>query len=189
MNDNDFMELSKQILQQGSTLRIKAGGTSMLPSIKDRETLLIVPADESSVSVGDVVLRLNGNSMQVHRVVKKSKSKAHEKVLLTKGDGLLVFDLPARKGDILGKVIEVEKPYGIIKMGSNTWKPINYLIAMYSSVTGRICQKLNSIRERSSWKSIVVHFFGKVIHFSIFTGFILLVQPFLYLLKIKSRFC
>ncbi|HAP67285.1 MAG TPA: signal peptidase I [Nitrospinae bacterium] len=101
----DFSCLAETILKQGNSIRFKAKGLSMLPSIRNGDIVAVSPITDE-ITHGDIILyRSKENTPVVHRVIKKSEGGG----ILTKGDSSLNFDSPITNEQVLGKVIEVER--------------------------------------------------------------------------------
>ena len=101
----DFSCLAETILKQGNSIRFKAKGLSMLPSIRNGDIVAVSPITDE-ITHGDIILyRSKENTPVVHRVIKKSEGGG----ILTKGDSSLNFDSPITNEQVLGKVIKVER--------------------------------------------------------------------------------
>jgi signal peptidase I len=104
-----LLELSRDILEKGKSVRFQAKGWSMRPFIRDGDFIVVSPIENSSIKTGDVVFYLTTeNKVIVHRVIKKYKKKGRMTVLI-KGDASFG---PPEKMDIqnvLGKVIAIER--------------------------------------------------------------------------------
>jgi len=91
----------------------------MHPTIKERETITVVPVAPFDVKQGDILLYLVGRMVIAHRVVnierkksdvmtQSSKLSPHHLFLL-RGDASATCDDPVEANQILGKVVSVEK--------------------------------------------------------------------------------
>lgn len=81
-----LLELSRDILEKGKSVRFQAKGWSMRPFIRDGDFIVVSPIENSSIKTGDVVFYLTTeNKVIVHRVIKKYKKKGRMTVLI-KGD-------------------------------------------------------------------------------------------------------
>ena len=103
-NQIDLVDLAAEILSQGKKFRFKALGSSMVPFISDGDVLTVVPMDQKSVQVGDIVLfRSVKNSLRAHRVI-GIEARDVDVVFETRGDGALDTYEKIREGQILGIV-------------------------------------------------------------------------------------
>ena len=103
-----FLEVSRQLLAQGVSVRFRAGGASMQPAIADGDAVVFAPVSAGAVRPGDVVLYCRGLRSIAHRVVRISRAKPNVTALLLRGDATEACDPPVRPQDVLGRVIAVE---------------------------------------------------------------------------------
>ena len=106
---DDFGLLAAEYLAQGITIRFKAAGTSMHPSIQNGDLLSVIPPDKNSLKWGDIILyRIkNSNNLIAHRIIFIRK-KDSDKIIYTRGDALGGELEQINPENILGKVIKVE---------------------------------------------------------------------------------
>lgn len=97
-------DLGAQALKSSGTLRLRALGFSMLPSIWPGDVLTIQSQDSDECSVGDIVLYMSAGYFFIHRVSRVSDSGD----LIVKGDGLPQSDPPVQAQQVLGKVVAIE---------------------------------------------------------------------------------
>jgi signal peptidase I len=106
---DDFGLLAAEYLDQGITIRFKAAGTSMHPSIQNGDLLSVAPLSQKPLKSGDIILyRINGtNNLIAHRIlfIKKHTSA---KTIYTRGDALGGKPEQIAQTAILGKVIRIE---------------------------------------------------------------------------------
>jgi signal peptidase I len=127
--------LFEDILHDGLHLRCKATGRSMSSFLRGGETLTIKKVPSQSLKRGDLIFfRDRRGSLILHRIIKK---RVNDNMITfrTKGDAMIAFDEPVHENEVLGKVCEVEKMISKgkskhIDMESNTWRRVNYLIAL-----------------------------------------------------------
>ena len=103
----DFYMLTKEVLTRGDSLRFRARGNSMRPSIKDGDILSIKPIAATKIQIGDVILFWQEERIFVHRVVKRRIE--NEGMLIVKGDSHLRPDRPVHPDQVLGKVTSIER--------------------------------------------------------------------------------
>jgi len=131
-----FPDLITDLLQEGYKVSFDAPGHSMFPTIMANETVMVEPIDPAAVKAGDIILYRSNNHLIAHRVVKidkkndsaiaetqikgdspllkrnalqaqRSSSEALRFVL--QGDAASACDAPVEAGQILGKVISIER--------------------------------------------------------------------------------
>jgi signal peptidase I len=104
-----FAALATEILRGGNTLRFRARGGSMWPTIRDGDCAEVRAVSEASIRHGDVVLvRMESGRLLVHRV-RWTGCEGDEVVLRTQGDALAHADPPVRAAQVLGRVVAVER--------------------------------------------------------------------------------
>lgn len=84
--------------------RIRVTGASMLPSLWPGDNLTIERADPAQARIGEVVAYLREDRLFVHRV---SEHVAGH--LVTRGDALRSPDPPVAYGNVIGRVVLVER--------------------------------------------------------------------------------
>src|SRR3954465_11145691 len=64
-----FVSMIERLLGSGHQVRFQAEGLSMLPTIRDGDTIVLAPSDRRAILPGDVVLYRQGVRAIVHRIV------------------------------------------------------------------------------------------------------------------------
>jgi hypothetical protein len=93
----------------GSTLECHFQGGSMRPAIPARSRLRIDTAAHDACNVGSVVAYLAGETVMVHRVVYRGRSRRARGHLIMCGDRLVIPDPPVERSWILGPVVGIQK--------------------------------------------------------------------------------
>jgi signal peptidase I len=107
------------LLSEGTSLKVKADGYSMYPSIKPGSVILIEPlADGLSPLPGEIIAWKRESGLVVHRLVKITKEE-NKISYITRGDSCVCEDQPILRDQIAGKVIRVETPSGTILSSGN----------------------------------------------------------------------
>jgi len=125
-----FIDMSTELLRQGKNVRFRAPGLSMHPTIKEGETIIVIPISSFDIKRGDILLYIVGRKIIAHRVVgiekKKSdssnqpstqypaqpptqSSKLSSRLFLLRGDASSTYDEPVQAQQVLGKVVSVER--------------------------------------------------------------------------------
>lgn len=103
------VELIKDILHKDGILRLRARGSSMRPLIFDNDLLEVMKIGNNRVHVGDIVVfSLDNKQLLVHRVIRMHKDDSRRRFLL-QGDALLISDGWVEIGQVLGKVVAIQK--------------------------------------------------------------------------------
>jgi len=87
-------------LESGAAVRVRAGGASMRPLLRDGEEVRIVPARAEAIRVGDIVLVRTKGGAALHRVI---AIDARAATLRTKGDGERMADGALPLGAVVGR--------------------------------------------------------------------------------------
>lgn len=113
MNKSEvFLDISAELLSQGIGVRFRPKGASMHPAIKDGETVTIIPIGAGDIRRGDIIMykaREVASAVIAHRVVKVNKSKGDVTSFIMRGDASQSDDAPVAPGQVLGKVVSVER--------------------------------------------------------------------------------
>ncbi|HSN49767.1 MAG TPA: signal peptidase I [Bacteroidales bacterium] len=105
-------DLGFRLLAEGKTIRVKAEGASMYPSIKSGSIILIEPLKQGYDPVaGEIIAWKRDSGIVVHRLVSSYITK-HQKYYVTRGDSSIAEDEPVILEQIAGKVVRVENPEG-----------------------------------------------------------------------------
>ena len=120
-----FTNLICDLLTDGNSVKFRAPGNSMYPTICDGDEVTVTPIDAVSIHKGDIVLYRHKSFVIAHRVMRiierskallrsdledsqnRSSSEALQYIL--RGDAAIVFDDPVNADQILGKVTLVER--------------------------------------------------------------------------------
>ncbi|MBC8439143.1 MAG: S26 family signal peptidase [Deltaproteobacteria bacterium] len=119
--------LLKNLSRGGSLIKFSGTiqGNSMLPWIKDADTIKIVPIT-SKIKVGDIVACYEESNSRfvAHRIIKTANNN-----IITKGDNCFAPDPDIKKEDLAGKVAEIYRKSVPVTFGLGTER---YLIAILS---------------------------------------------------------
>jgi hypothetical protein len=108
-------DLAVEVLQSLGWLRLRATGSSMLPTLWPGDLLTIRSQSLQQVEPGDIVLWTRGGRFFVHRVVRKSSTGAAW--VVTRGDSMPAEDPAAAGEELLGKVVEIRRNGRPIALG------------------------------------------------------------------------
>jgi signal peptidase I len=120
-------EIGFKLLAEGKTIRVKAEGISMYPTIKPGSVIFIEPFEKGIDPLpGEIIAWKRDSGFVVHRLIRCYIQK-HQKYFITRGDSSLVEDDPVLFDQIAGKVVKVENTKGeIVLVGSSFNKKPNY---------------------------------------------------------------
>lgn len=130
--------LFEEILDSGSSLRVKVTGRSMAPFLRGGEIVTLKKEPHDALRRGDLIFFKNSRGAPLlHRVIQKITSSDEKIFFRTKGDALIALDEPIQHHRVLGKVSRIEKIDSgsgskCINMESFRWRTINAIIARIS---------------------------------------------------------
>jgi signal peptidase len=121
-----FLYVSSELLARGYHVRFRAEGSSMYPTIRDKDAITVVAAEPSEIRTGDVVLYRLPHGVIAHRVVGK---RTHEGVttFVLRGDAADSRDAPVGSAQILGKVLWVHRAGRCISLAGR-WARLRQLL-------------------------------------------------------------
>lgn len=102
-------ELSARLLGGGHRVRFRAPGRSMHPTIRDGEAITVAPVAAEAVRRGDIVLYRLDRSVIAHRVAGIERDAAKGLRFMLRGDACGGRDAPVAAGQVLGRVVAVER--------------------------------------------------------------------------------
>jgi signal peptidase I len=125
----DLLELSRDVLQKGQSIRFQAKGWSMRPFIRDGDFVTVSPVENSSIKTGDVVLYSTAeNDPIMHRVIKKYIKKGGT-TLLIKGDASSGSPERVDIQRVLGKLTAIERKGRRKQLDTRLYRIIGLLFA------------------------------------------------------------
>ena len=101
-----FPDLMTELLRQGSSVRFRALGASMQPTIEDGELITVAPMASARIKRGDILLYQNERGVFAHRVVGRVGDCPH---FLLRGDAAVSCDPPVLRDQIIGRVVAVQR--------------------------------------------------------------------------------
>ena len=105
--------LAGDVVRNFGEVRLRALGTSMVPSILPGDLVSIHRASLNDISPGEVVMFLQKGRLFVHRVVDRrvvaTADNPGEPCLITRGDRLRHDDPPVSSPELLGRVVSIER--------------------------------------------------------------------------------
>ena len=130
------IDIAAEVLSTGGGVRIRTRGLSMYPLIRHGDLIEVEPADASAVRMGDVILSRDGHDRLVaHRVV-KVHGKGHGGTLVTKGDWTFRPDALVEPGQVLGRIVAIERAGRRITLNSGGQRLVQLLAAGVSLHSG-----------------------------------------------------
>ena len=104
-----FVDLAAELLSRGHRVRFRAPGTSMRPAILDGDAITVEPVRPLKIRADDVLLYRGEQRVFAHRVVGVAWEGEAGAVFALRGDVAGSADERVGSGQILGRVIAVER--------------------------------------------------------------------------------
>ena len=137
------LELATELLRAGGMIRIKARGTSMLPTIWPGDMVHIESKTGGELVVGDIVLVQQEKHVLIHRLMSTDGVQ-----WITRGDAVPQNDPPIMPTDVLGRVTQIQRHNRAIKSTSRVMILQRALAWMLCH--SQICRRF-ALRARSAW--------------------------------------
>lgn len=107
-----WRDIGFTLLSEGKTIKVKANGYSMYPSVKPGSVIYIEPlGDAENPSAGEVLAWKRDSGFIVHRLV-RSYEEGGRTLYVTRGDSCTSEDSPFFSEHIAGRVVRIENPDG-----------------------------------------------------------------------------
>jgi Peptidase S24-like len=107
-HEDPKLGLARETLRDHGTIRLKAWGTSMIPSVWPGDLLTIQSAAHDEVVPGDIVLVMRDNRFFVHRLV-ATRRDGDCFSWITRGDAMPQNDPPSARSELLGRVVGISR--------------------------------------------------------------------------------
>jgi DNA-directed RNA polymerase subunit H (RpoH/RPB5) len=139
-------ELAAEAIRSFGELRLRVTGSSMLPSVRPDDVLLIRRCRSEDAAPGDVVLYIRQSRLFAHRVMSRSGAR-----LVTQGDGVTEPDLPVTANEMLGKIVRVVRRGRAILHQSKPGLPARMAAILFrrSAAAGRFFTRLQGLTGRA----------------------------------------
>ncbi|MBP7102846.1 MAG: S24/S26 family peptidase [Bacteroidales bacterium] len=113
-NSEIFKYVAEEI-SHGENVQLRVKGNSMLPFIREGDSIILIPYNPSCLKIGDVVLFNHKKEVRLHRIIHKNGSS-----LILQGDGNINAKELIDLLDVIGKLKQIirrnEK-----KINTDTW--------------------------------------------------------------------
>jgi signal peptidase I len=107
-------DLADELLDKGTSIRIKASGYSMFPAIRPGNTIIIKPVPPDELKCGMIIAWKREKDMVVHRLILAYESDG-KKHYITRGDSCRSSDKPVTPDMIAGRVEAIYKDYRLMR--------------------------------------------------------------------------
>jgi signal peptidase I len=140
MAESFFTALSADLLRHGHSVRFRATGESMHPTIRQGEAIIVAPVAPSDVRFADIILYQAPKGVIAHRFIRRPKANGVVESFLVRGDASDTCDEPVPADHILGKVIMVERGDRLIALDRRTAKFCHLVLVFAYRLKRRIEQ-------------------------------------------------
>ncbi len=140
--------LFEEILNMGSSMRIRVTGGSMAPFLRDGEIVNIRKVPHLSLRIGDLIFFKDSQGGAVlHRIMEKRAEDGDTIYFRTKGDAMIAYDDPIPGMNVLGKICRIERTDSggqsrDIDLESSRWRMINATIFLIQRVRSAFYYRL-----------------------------------------------
>ena len=149
MVSSDFSDTAYSLLREelarGNPITVSIGTSSMSPSIRPGDSVLVAPATPEGLRRGDLVLIDNGEAFIVHRLLAMKRGNGTG-LALTRGDGVRRFDEPVPADRIVGKVLKIHRANGVTDLSSPARRCGQRIAALYFLWQGYALQAARKIK-------------------------------------------
>jgi hypothetical protein len=132
------MDMLNEVIERDEDVPLKTFGLSMVPFIHGGEWVVVRRVSAEEVGMGDVVIYQAGNVFVAHRVIRKRVQDG--RVYFTvKGDAHLAAEGEIAEGEIVARVVALQKADKRIDLDRPRWRLTNRLIALCSAWVDGLC--------------------------------------------------
>jgi Peptidase S24-like len=124
--------LAAETLRDCGKVRLRAWGTSMLPSLWPGDLLTIQSAAYDEVVPGDIILVLRNDRFFIHRLVERRQDRDCIS-WITRGDAMPHNDPPAAASELLGRVAGIRR-------GHRNFVPSRRVSLIHSALASMLCR-------------------------------------------------
>ena len=138
-------EIFIQALRAGRVVRLRVWGSSMLPSVWPRDTIVVHPLTDWEPFVGQLVLYRRDGRLIAHRIVGCECDGASIMRFVTRGDALAGCDEPVTKCQIFGVVNTIVRRGRQLQVSAQQPRGILVSTLRHSDLACRLALKIHGI--------------------------------------------
>ena len=132
------MDMLNEVIERDEDVPLKTFGLSMAPFIYGGEWVVVRRAGKEKIRLGDVVIYQAGNVFVAHRVICK-RGQDGQAYFTVKGDAHLAAEGEIAAGEIVARVVALQKMGKRIDLNRPRWRLANRLIALCSAWVDSLC--------------------------------------------------
>lgn len=133
-----FINVLEALLSGGHSVRFRAPGWSMHPTIRNGEAITVAPLGRSPLRVGDVLLYRRGRAAIAHRVIRVRSAAGRSIGFVVRGDAAHSCDRPIELAQVLGRVLAIERDGRSVR--------VDLLSSAWSRALGRALRAARAFR-------------------------------------------
>jgi ATP-binding cassette subfamily B protein len=133
MQTDELYELTDELLNSNQPVRLKVGGFSMFPFLRNGDEIIVNKCAISELSEGDVLVFKSSAKWIAHRLLKIKKENG-KTILITKGDSCIRKDHPVTEDNFIGKVISFQRKNKEKNINTDLQKKINRFFVRLSGL-------------------------------------------------------
>ena len=105
-------EIGFTLLSEGKTIKVRAEGYSMYPSIRPGSVILIEPLENDEIPLkGEIIAWKRDSGLVVHRITGIIENDGKH-FFITRGDSSLTYDETVPNESVAGRVVGIEDAHG-----------------------------------------------------------------------------
>jgi len=140
-----FIHVLEALLSGGLSVRFRAPGCSMYPTIRNGDAITVVPLGRSPIRVGEVVLYRKGPAAIAHRVIRVQSIAGRAAGLVLRGDAAQSSDGPIEPAQVLGRISAIERDGRTVhldRMGPSWSRALGYALRLTREARTRIVDRM-----------------------------------------------
>jgi signal peptidase I len=141
-------ELVAESVRAGNAVRVRVGGSSMVPTLWPGDELQVRALGLAEPSRGELLLFVRDGRLCTHRLIGRLEDAGGAQ-LITRGDAATMSDPPVAVSEILGTVASIGRDGREIPIASSATQKLLSFGIRHSDLIRRAALKIHSIRRRS----------------------------------------
>jgi hypothetical protein len=132
------MDMLNEVIERDEDVPLKTFGLSMAPFIYGGDWVVVRRVGAEKIRLGDVVIYQAGNVFVAHRVICRREQDGRVYVTV-KGDAHLVAEGEIAAGEIVARIVALQRAGKRIDLDRPRWRLANRLIALCSAWADSLC--------------------------------------------------
>lgn len=142
---DDFRELARQLLSQGTALRYRATGGSMGPLVASGAVLEVQPCAARDLRLGEVGLFVaDTGHVLAHRLIRRHDDIEQRHAF--RGDARRRDDRPVPAARVLGRVVALRDDRGVLDLKKPLFRLLGWMFVLTPLVARRAARGIQIVR-------------------------------------------